>query len=479
MPGGRRILAIRLPQVKRSRPRSISGTLGNMKASVSLLVVTLCLLLPATGLAASADERSTTYQDFRGRFDSGKYSDALPLAARVVELTKSQFGNEAPELANPLVNLGTTYYRMQEHGKALDTYREALNILDLQGNAVDARLVPVLHGMGVALRGLQRDPEAITPLKRALDILRNKDGLHSTTQLPVLKQLIACYLAAGLFPDAGREQQYSYSIAETAYGKDDLRMLTPLNEFALWNEAVGRYSAARLLHFRAVQIADNKQGNSNLAAIDGLRGVARSYRLAFLNGEAEQQSPPNDPSIPGSLSENALARMLTAPSSEGERALRIALQRLAAAPTPQPRLHGQVLMDLGDWQMMAGADARAILSYQDAWRLLMAIAATQPLESPMAVVYRAPTMAVSRRVEDADKFDQQTVELRLNVDENGKVREATVANPAPEREAAERALIGAVKRAKWRPAFRDGAPVASTNVEFREAVFIRKPKDNP
>jgi tetratricopeptide (TPR) repeat protein len=449
-----------------------------MKKSISLLALALFFLQLPIALAASVDERSAIYQDFRSRFDAGNFSDALPLAARVVELTKSQYGVEAPELANPLSNLATTYYRMLEHGKALDSYREALSILDLQSNPVDPRLVPVLHGMGVALRGLQRDPEAIVPLKRALDILRNKDGLFSATQLQVLKQLIGCYTTVGLIQDAGREQQYAYSVAEATFGKNDLRMVTPLNEYAQWNESVGRYSAARLLHLRAVQIADAKQGNNSLAAIDGLRGVARTYRLAFLNGETEEQINSSNSAFPGDQQNSALTRVLSAPSSEGERALRMALQRLAAAPTAQPDLHGKVLVDLGDWQLTAGADSRAMQTYQEAWALLAPAGATALLMTPSPMTYRAPAIAVSRHLEDPDKFDEQLVELRLNVDENGKVRDATVANAVPEREAAERAIIAAAKRAKWRPAFQDGKPITSTDFVFKEWVFIRKPKES-
>ncbi len=61
----------------------------------------------ALGAEAPPDERIAAYQEFRHAFDAGEYSAALPLAQRVVELTRSQYGNEAQQLANPLTNLGT------------------------------------------------------------------------------------------------------------------------------------------------------------------------------------------------------------------------------------------------------------------------------------------------------------------------------------------------------------------------------------
>jgi len=426
--------------------------------------------------APPPDERIASYQEFRHAFDAAEYTLALPQAQRVVELTRSQFGNEAPQLANPLTNLGTTYYRLRNFGKALDSYREALTLLDLQGNATNDKLVRPLHGMGAALRALQRDGEAIAPFRRAIEILRNREGLYTPAQLPLLKELIACYQSTGQFADGGREQQYAFNVAETAYGKSDLKLLGPLDDYARWHEVLGQYSAARLLHARAVAIADDKLGSRNLLAIPALRGIARTYRLAFLNGESEE-SAQAAVTLQDQLTPAGVARLAGAPSIEGERSLRIALDRLTASATPQPQLRGAVLIDLGDWYMTAGSAARGIATYRDAWQALGPDEAPKVLGAPSIILYRPPAMAVARKQLDPETHEDEEVQLRLSVQADGDVREAIVANPAPEREAAEKAVISAVKRAQWRPGFRDGQPIAMTDVEFRERVYIRKQKE--
>ena len=435
----------------------------------------LALLLSAPVSAAETvpDDRAAAYARFRAAFDAGDFTAALPIAARVVELTRSQYGAEAPEMANPLSNLATTYLRMHEYGTALDTYRQALTLLDLLGDAADPKLVRPLHGMGVALRGLKRDDEAIAPLKRAVDITRNRDGLHAVSQLPILDDLIQCYIAASRLEDAGREQQYAYSVAETAYGKDDLRLLGPLDSYARWNEAIGRYTAARILHGRAVQIADAAQKGS-VKAVPALQGIARTFRLAFVNGESEQSAVA--PELPSAFSNDALAQMKNAPSTEGERALRGALLRLDNAGAPQPALRGNVLVDLGDWYMTAGVAVRAMAAYREAWKDLAKAGDTSLLQAPVAVAYRAPAMAVSHHGESGDEFVEQDVELRISVAADGEIRGVSVANPAPERESAERAVVSAIKRAVWRPGFSNGEPVAVTDLLYRERVYVRRPK---
>jgi TonB family protein len=445
---------------------------------VMLALLGLSTALPvARGAEAPTEDRVTVNMGFRRAFFAGEYDAALPLATQVVELTRTQFGNDAPQLVNPLTNLGTTHYRMGRFEPALDAYREALRLLDLQGEAANEKLVRPLHGMGAALRGLKRDTDAIVPFKRAIEIVRNRQGLHSVSQLPLLKELVACYMSTGRISDAGREQLYAFGVAEAAYGKDDARMIGPLEDYALWHEGAGRFTAARVLHARAVQIADEKLGASNLQAIPPLRGIARSYRQAFIFGEAEE-SMQAVTSLQEQIAPNLISRAATAPSSEGERALRNALDRLAAAPLPQPPLRAAVLIDLGDWYLTASVKSRAMATYVEAWNTLGAEAAAPLLGHPEVVVYRPPAIAVSRRQFSGEEdYAEQEVRLRLSITAEGEVREAIVANASPPREAAEKAVLAAVKRAQWRPAFRDGAPVATTDVEFVEPVYIRRPKE--
>lgn len=450
-----------------------------MPRTATLLATLACLApLLASPADAPADDRATAYRQYREAFDAGDYTQALPLAVRVVELTGSQFEADAPELANPLTNLATTLYRMRAYGEALDAYRQALSILDLQGNATDPRLVAPLHGIGLALRGLQRDEEAIVPLKRAVDIVRNRDGLHAPGQLPMLRALIACYEKAGLREDANREHLYAFNVAEQSWGRDDPRLLPVIAELARWYEDTGRYTAARVLHMRAVQIADTESPGS-LKAVEPLRGVARSYRLTYVFGETQDVVMAAPGQVPPSLGALAMAPMSMAPSAEGERALRNALQRLEIAGGNQAAARGAVLTDLGDWYRIAGTVQRAMTSWRDAWQALAAAGDTSVLEQPAAIVYRPPQNAVSTRRLSPDEYSIHEIELRLSIAADGEVREVTVANPTPQTESLERSLTSAARRAIWRPAFAGGLPVAATSFTFREQVYVRNPASAP
>lgn len=438
-----------------------------------LLLLTLLVMLPVAGSGAEAqaptDERAAAYREFRTRFDAGEFQAALPAATQVVELTLSQSGAESPDMANPLTNLATTYYRLGEFGRALDTYRRAVDVLDLQSDRTDQRLIRPLHGTGAALLKLERGAEAVAPLKRAIDILRHREGLRASAQLPVLHALIEGYAAAGLFADADREHVNAYNVAEEAWGKNDLRLADQLMSYARLKEQMGQYTAARLLYIRAVQMWDTAKPGAT-GAIPALRGVTRNLRLAYIHGSSSGIESEVPSVLPITSSE-----WLAMPSSDGERSLQNALQRLDAAE-PDPALRGAVLVDLGDWYLTARAGTRAIAAWRDAWSALAAAGDTSTLAEPSPVVYRAPQIAVSQRAEDPEIHVVREIQVRMGISADGSVLDASIANPDPELEAAERAVISAVRRATWRPAFRDGQPVATGDFVFREQVFVKPPR---
>ncbi|MGC4029445.1 MAG: tetratricopeptide repeat protein [Steroidobacteraceae bacterium] len=437
---------------------------------IALLAAAAQAQEPTATPAVPADERLAANQEFRAAFDAGRYGEALPAAARVVEITRSQFGSEAPELVNPLTNLGTTYYRLQQYGTALDTYRAALGLLETDADTANPRLVAPLQGLGLSLRALDRDEEAIVPLKRAVDILRNREGLFALQQLPLLRPLAQAYMGAHRIDDAGSTQQYALTVAETAWGRNDPRLLPILDEAARWNEDAGRYAPAHLLHTRAVQIADRQVAGGHVLAVAGLRGIARTYRHAFLNGEIEEPVA----ATAGPLgSDPLLTRTATSPPVAGEQALRRALDLMQALTPDDAQLRGEVLTDLGDWYLTAGLTARAVAAYRDAWSSLQTAGAADLLATPAPLTYRPPSIAVSRRTEDPARFEEQDIDFMVSVDAQGEVREATAANPVAARESAERAVATALRRARFRPAIIDGATVTKTQVPFRERVYVR------
>lgn len=436
----------------------------------------LALLAAAAATQAGAvtdEERTGVYREFRTLFDANKYQEALPVAERLVSLTEEQYGTSDRALVNPLCNLATTSYRLKDYPAAEKNYARSVEILGATAGNTDRQLLRPLHGLGATYMAQSDFERAIVPLEQAVDISRNLDGLFNFEQLEYLEPLITSYVALGKRPQVEKEQQYALRVAENAHGKDDVAMLGPLDRYARWLEDTGRYGTARALHARALSIAEKTGGITSVAAVPPLVGIARTYQLEFLNG-AEEPSDNEDTFGMGNMrSTDSSGQPRLNP--DGERALKQALLNISRAKPIDHRKLGTTLVALGDWYLAGSSLDKGLEIYRGAWKELAQANATDLLQSPQLISYRPPSSSVKRSSLDPETALRTFVELHFTVSREGQVKEASVAaSDAPE--ALQRAVESAVKKARYRPRFEQGEPVATPDVTLREELLRKQPQ---
>lgn len=440
------------------------------EAGVKALLAMALLLGAGACLAVSDADRIQAYKDFRNVFDAGKYTEALPLAEKLVGLTEQQLGAADKALVNPLTNLGTVNFRLANYGPAESAYQRALSIAEANATAgADPALIAPLHGLGEVLLATKRHEAAIVALDRAVALTRNLKGLYDISQLAILPSLIDCYVAMQNYALAEQQQQYAFRVAETAYGREDKRLLGALDRYARWYEFMGRYTTARVLHARGLQIAEQDGGQTSLRAVRPLRGLARTYRLEYIYGpeETTPEATQHSDAAGNSLSTGRL-------NPDGEKALQIAIATLNKL---QPEGHlelGETLIDLGDWYLIAGSTARANDAYRLAWKQLDLAGAAGQVAAPKVLSYRATASSTLRmRPDKPEDYDTRTVETRLAIDADGRVREAvSTSSDAPD--ASVKAVLAALKRARYRPRIDATGAVATAELPYTEKVYVRK-----
>jgi tetratricopeptide (TPR) repeat protein len=425
-------------------------------------------------LAVTDADRVQVYHDFRTAFDARRYQDALPLAQKVVQLTEEQYGADNRAMVNPLSNLGTTQYRMGDYKSAEETFQRSVKIVEDTGGAADRLLLRPLHGLGATYFAAQQYDDASVTLKRALDLSRNLDGLFNAQQLQILDPLITSLVALERHEDAEREFQYSVRVAENAYGKMDPRVLRPLDRYARWMERLGRYSTARALHARGLSIAEQTGGHNSILTVEPLTGIARTYRLEYVNGPEEESDQPTDPfESDAGFVPSALNRQRMNP--DGERAVILALQAIDKSQPVDHLRRGVTLLELGDWYLCGGAQGKAIQVYQEAWKELQAGGSTAALDRPRQLAYRAPSSSITRSKLSPDNIEEHFVEASFTVTRDGHTADIkTAATDAPDSQ--QRLVLAAVKRARYAPRFENGEAVDTQDVKLRERLVIKKPK---
>jgi tetratricopeptide (TPR) repeat protein len=423
--------------------------------------------------------RVATYRRFRELFDAGKFAEALPVAEKLVADTEALHGADSRELVNPLANVAATHFRLGNGDAAEAAFLRSVRLIEGKLPGADRMLIRPLHGLGESYLARRQYGEAAVVLKRAVDLSRNLDGLFNVEQLEYLDPLIEAYIGEDRLQDAEKESQYAFRIAETGYGRNDLRMLDPLDRYARWYEFVGRYTTARGLHARALQLAEGYKRRGSVESVPALRGLARTYYLEFIYGPEETEEAaapvarPGDLFTPsGSIPTPEAGRL----NPEGERALRLALEALGKAQPVDRAARGQTLVELGDWYLIGTQPAKALDAYRQGWADLVVVGpeALKPLTAPRRLAYRPPPSSILRaRPADPEQYDEKSVELKFNVGADGKVADVvTVQTDAPA--SIERGAVFALRKARYAPRLENGEPVSTEGVTHRERVLVRR-----
>ena len=429
--------------------------------------------------AGSSVEPLQIFARFRSALEANDLATAGERARELVEVTEARHGKDSRELVNPLTNLGTVEFRRGDFAAAEANYQRAINLIEGQLSGADRLLIRPLQGLGETWLATNRPIEAITVLRRAVDLSRNLDGLYNAEQLDAVDALIEAYVTLGRNADAEREHQYAFRIAETTYGKRDLRLVDPLDRYARWFESVGRYATARGLHARALQLAEELSADKPIVGVPALRGLSRTWLLEAIYGpevEAQPAFEVNDAGDP--FGANAGQSRL---NSEGLRALSFAVEIVNRSKPVDARLLGETLAQIGDWHLVSGSLGRANAAYAESWKALETAGpeARALLEAPRVLVYRAPSSSVARmRAGNPDEYAIRDVEMRLKVGADGRVDDAQVANSdAPENST--KAALLAARKTRFAPRLANGEPVETEGVVLREKLLIKIQRERP
>jgi tetratricopeptide (TPR) repeat protein len=427
---------------------------------------------PAT--AVTDADRVQVYHEFRVAFDARQYKDALPLAERLVSLTEEQFGGTDRALINPLSNLGTTQYRLRDFKSAEATFLRSIRIVEDSGGGADRALLRPLHGLGATYFATGQYEDASLIFKRALDLSRNLDGLFNAEQMSILDPLIDSLVALDRHDDTERAYDYSIRVAEAAYGKTDLHVLRPLERSAHWHERMGHYETARILYARALQILEQSGGNTSIRTVEPLEGIARTYRLEFVNGGNPSDSQVNlaDPFAPAPELDPAVANSQRL-NPDGERAILLALRAIDKAQPVDHMRRGVALVELGDWYMSGGVSARGLQAYQEAWGDFELGGSTAALAAPRQLAYRPPSSSVTRAKGDHDNMDEHFVEASFTVTKDGRTTDVSTSN-TDATESQQKVVLAAVRRARYAPRLESGVPVDTEGVKLRERLLSKK-----
>jgi len=178
---------------------------------------------------------------------------------------------------------------------------------------------------------------------------------------------------------------------------------------------MGRYATARILYARALQIAEQVDGTASIRTVEPLEGIARTYRLEYVNGGDPNEIPPSlaaDPFAPAPELDPAVANSQRL-NPDGERALLLALRAIDKAEPVDHMRRGVALVELGDWYVSGGVLPRGLQAYREAWKDFEVGGSSAALAAPRQLAYRPPSSSVTRAKGEHDNMEEHFVEAAL------------------------------------------------------------------
>lgn len=440
-----------------------------------ILFTALLATAPVAAKGAETDRRADVYEQFRQAFAAEDYKTALPLAEELTRLLEQAdpLDRQLPTAYN---NLGVVQFRSGDVAAAERSFMHALELLEATQGIASRKLISPLAGLGAVYAAQGQHARAAAVLQQALGISRRANGLFNVDQLDILDALIRSYEALGAQEDLDREQRYALQVVQQEYGYDDPRTLPAMTRAATWYERTGRFEAARYLWIHSVQIASREGGGRNAATIAGLLGVARTFRLQYVQDPESLLNTdiPVDPftgrTDPLAISQQRAGKLKL--DRDGKAAVLEALEILDSTESPPRTPLINTLMELGDWYITSHEPDKAVAYYQRAWPLLVEAAAEgepNPLLEPRPLFYRPPTAASRSLTQTDGPLVRKPIEFSMTILATGQTAGVTPVTDAPEGQISQ--IRRALDRAWFSPRFEDGQPVTTEGFRFVEYWF--------
>ena len=386
----------------------------------------------------------------RDRLDHGEYSEAVPVAARLVELTAEEFGEESTEMAVAISNLAESQRRARLYEDAEQNFLASVDLFRQLGGEFSEAVITPLMGLGVTYQSMNLHPEAVTALEEARTVSRRIHGLLGERQVDILNHIANSMAHMEMYEEADAQRLSGLRIMERIHGEDSLEILPQLYDHAMWLRDGYRFDRERDYYGRAMNIIRSFEGNGSSLMAQPLRQIGNSFRVQKL------------------------------PEGRGIGSLRRALEILESQPEPDTIQIARVLRDIGDWNVAFSKIGPTGNEYRRAWSLLNEIEEGEEIQrrwflEPNYVLREYPS---TRGLTDAGEPGALPGHVLVSFDVlvSGRTTNIRILESVPPG-LKDDTSARSIARSRFRPRMVDGEPVLAEGVA-RDFTFYYTPRES-
>ena len=346
--------------------------------------------------------------------------------------------------------------KLGEAAEVADEAERRVTELEVDGDRYDMALAPPLILLGDAHMRLKDPAEALAAYDRARYITRLQEGIQSVRQSAILYREADALAALGDLASANDRHELAYDLSLRAYGPDDPRHMVATYRLIRWYRHHYKFLPTHFLFEQLTEAAKTHLPPGDPLTLAILRDHAQLFHDKVFGRRKLGRGlfsawPPGIDRLPPWRTISSF--------DEGKSILGEIVETLDAAPETSSGEHATALLNLADWNLLFAEYPRAIHHYREVWDLLQSDPGRQQVVFSEPTALFLPMPRKSRGTYHVwEDGDDPTVGLALTVNRRGKVtgRKTVYANSD---RLMEHRVRMAAKRARYRPAFRDGDPV--------------------
>jgi tetratricopeptide (TPR) repeat protein len=385
----------------------------------------------------------------RDLVEAQDYEEAIPVGERVVALTEEEFGEESPEAATALANLGEVQRRAGRYEESERNFLNAVALFrQIEGEFTESVINPLV-GLGAVFHARGEYLQAVTAFEEARTVNRRVFGLLNEEQIVLMDHIANTLVSMQRYGEADEQQMDALRIMERVHGSDTLEILPAIYNYAEWLRDGYRFNEERDLYTRAMSIIRDQDGKESPLLAKPLREVGNSFRAQKF------------------------------PEGRGISSLKRALEVLEAQPAPDPLATAEALRDIGDWNVAFSKVGPTGDEYRRAWQLLGEVEGGEELRTkwfsePDYVLRENPS---SRGLQDPSEPGALPghVLIVFDVDEHGRTEEVAVVESVPPG-FKDDSTARAIGRSRFRPRMVDGEIVRAEGLA-RSFTFHYLPEE--
>jgi CHAT domain-containing protein/tetratricopeptide (TPR) repeat protein len=208
----------------------------------------------------------------------GQYRVAEAAMRDAIQVFKDLLGEDHPDYATSLNNLGALYHAIGDYVRAEPLLRQAMEIMKKAVGEDHPRYATNLNNLATLYLDMGDRRRAEPLLRRALDTWRNAVGEDHTDYATSLNNLAALYQTDSDYAQAERLHRSVLEIRKKAVGEDHPDYATSLNNLAELYRHTGDNARAEPLHQKALEIRKKALGEDHPDYANSLNNVGMLYQ---------------------------------------------------------------------------------------------------------------------------------------------------------------------------------------------------------